>query len=137
MTTPKSKVRIRLESRSDTDKSVQGYEGDLYIKGAHVYVRYEEPLGEQGRTATLIKLERRELRIVRQGDVQAEQTFVAGEKRVGFYQNEHGRMELEMHTHALENALEMGLGTVRWSYDLYVAGEPAGLFRVQLSIEEA
>jgi len=137
MTTPKAKVRIRIESRSDTDKAVQDYEGDLYMKGAHVYVRYEEPAGDQGRTATLIKLEQRELRIVRQGDVQAEQTFVAGEKRVGFYQTEHGRMELEMHTHELEAALAQGRGTVRWSYNLYVAGEPAGLFQVQLSIEEA
>ena len=54
---------------------MQKARGDLYRKGDHTYIRYEEEPNELGRTVTLIKLEDNQIRIVRQGDVQAEQTF--------------------------------------------------------------
>lgn len=132
----KQRVRIRLESRSGGRTTKQSMEGDLYFKGEHVYIRYEEPPSELGRTVTLLRLEAGEVRIIRQGDVRAEQTFAPGEKRIGFYQTAQGRMELEMKTHELSQDIRAGIGTVSWSYDLYVSGEHAGHYRIKLLIQE-
>ncbi|UJF33635.1 DUF1934 domain-containing protein [Paenibacillus hexagrammi] len=136
MTTAKMGVRIRIESRSAGQATKQTAEGELYLKGEHVYIRYEEKPSELGRTVTLIKLEAGQVKIIRQGDVQADQTFVPGEKRVGFYQTAQGRMELEMETHELTQNMEAGIGTVHWSYDLYASGEHAGHYRIKLNIQK-
>ncbi|OPH49001.1 hypothetical protein BC351_37865 [Paenibacillus ferrarius] len=134
--TAKARVRIRIESRSGSETTVQKARGDLYRKGNHTYIRYEEEPNELGRTVTLIKLEENQIRIVRQGDVQAEQTFVAGEKRIGYYQTPQGRLELEIETHELKSEAEQGIGITRWSYDLYASGAHAGAYRIKLLIQE-
>jgi uncharacterized beta-barrel protein YwiB (DUF1934 family) len=134
--TAKERVRIRIESRSGSETTVQKARGDLYRKGNHTYIRYEEEPNELGRTVTLIKLEENLIRIVRQGDVQAEQTFVAGEKRIGFYQTTQGRLELEIETHELTSEAEQGIGITRWRYDLYASGTHAGTYRIKLLIQE-
>ena len=46
----KQRVRVRIESRQDEVETVQTIIGDLYLKGDHVYIRYERPSGELGRT---------------------------------------------------------------------------------------
>lgn len=130
------RVRIRIESRSGGESVVQTAEGNLYLKGNHTYIRYEEPPEELGRTVTLLKLSPGELRIIRQGDVQAEQTFVPGEKRIGFYQTAQGRMELDIQTHEFRSESGQGSRTLTWSYDLYAAGDHAGRYRIKLSIQE-
>ncbi|NEW07591.1 DUF1934 domain-containing protein [Paenibacillus sp. SYP-B3998] len=133
--TAKQRVRIRIESRSGSETTVQRARGDLYRKGNHTYIRYEEEPNELGRTVTLIKLEENQIRIIRQGDVQAEQTFVVGEKRIGFYQTPQGRLELEIETHELTSEAEAGIGITRWSYDLYASGTHAGKYRIKLLIQ--
>ena len=134
--TAKQRVRIRIESRSGSETTVQKARGDLYRKGDHTYIRYEEEPNELGRTVTLIKLEDNQIRIVRQGDVQAEQTFLPGEKRIGFYQTPQGRLELEIETHELTSEAVHGIGITRWSYDLYASGTHAGTYRIKLLIQE-
>jgi uncharacterized beta-barrel protein YwiB (DUF1934 family) len=133
---PKQRVRILIESRQDGQKTLQEALGELYVKGGHAYVRYEEQASELGRTTSLLRLEPAQIKIIRQGDVQSEQTFVAGEKRAGFYQTAQGKLELEMQTRELHTDLSHGLGTVSWKYDLYVAGDYAGLYKIKLSIRE-
>jgi uncharacterized beta-barrel protein YwiB (DUF1934 family) len=132
----KQRVRVRIESRQDEQDSVQALLGDLYLKGDHAYIRYEESAAELGKTITLLKVEPGQIRIIRQGDVESEQTFAPGEKRIGFYKTIQGRLELEMHTQELAANIVLGLGSVIWSYDLYVQGEHAGLYRIQLWIQE-
>ncbi|MDD9270561.1 DUF1934 domain-containing protein [Paenibacillus sp. GCM10023248] len=134
--TDKTRVRIRIESRSGSETNVQKARGDLYRKGDHTYIRYEEEPNELGRTVTLIKLEENQIRIVRQGDVQAEQTFVPGEKRIGFYHTPQGRLELEVDTHELKSEAVHGIGITRWKYDLYASGTHAGTYRIKLLIQE-
>jgi uncharacterized beta-barrel protein YwiB (DUF1934 family) len=134
--TEKRRVRIRIESTQDGQQTLQTADGDLYPKGDHVYIRYEEAQSELGRTTTLLKLEPGQIRIIRQGDVASEQTFVPGERRIGFYQTVQGRLELEMQTHGLESEVSQGLGWVTWSYELFVQGEPAGLYEIKLVIQE-
>jgi uncharacterized beta-barrel protein YwiB (DUF1934 family) len=134
--TAKRRVRIRIESRSGSETTVQKAKGELYLKGEHIYIRYEEAPNELGRTVTLIKLETNQIRIIRQGDVQAEQTFVPGEKRIGFYQTPQGKLELEIETHELKAEAVQGIGITRWSYDLYASGTHAGHFQIKLLIQE-
>jgi len=134
--TAKQRVRIRIESRSGSETTVQKARGELYRKGDHSYIRYEEEPNELGRTVTLIKLETGQIRIIRQGDVQAEQMFVPGEKRVGFYHTPQGRLELETETHELTSEAVHGIGITRWSYDLYASGTHAGHYRIKLLIQE-
>jgi uncharacterized beta-barrel protein YwiB (DUF1934 family) len=132
---PKQQVRLRIESRSGKEVIVQEALGLLYPKGDHFYIRYDEAEAEMGRTITMVKLENGQARIIRQGDVQSEQTFVPGEKRLGFYQTSQGKLTLEVHTHSYANDLQDGPGTAAWSYDLYVAGEHAGRYQIKLSIQ--
>jgi uncharacterized beta-barrel protein YwiB (DUF1934 family) len=134
--TGKQRVRIRIESKQEGQETLQLAQGDLYPKGKHFYIRYEEAEAELGRTTTLLKLETGQLRIIRQGDVESEQKFVPGERSVGFYQTTQGRLELEMHTHGMSSDLNLGLGWVSWSYDLIVQGEPAGFYEIKLVIQE-
>jgi uncharacterized beta-barrel protein YwiB (DUF1934 family) len=132
----KQRVRIRIESRQGGQEDLQLAQGDLYPKGKHFYIRYDEAAAELGRTTTLLKLETGQMRIIRQGDVESEQSFVPGERSIGFYQTTQGRLELEMHTHDMSSDLNDGLGWVSWSYDLIVQGEPAGLYEIKLVIQE-
>jgi uncharacterized beta-barrel protein YwiB (DUF1934 family) len=132
----KRKVRIRIEGRQGGQETLQLAEADLYPKGKHFYLRYQEAASELGRTTTLLKLESSRLRIIRQGDVESEQSFIPGERSIGFYQTAQGRLELEMHTHDMSADLNEGLGSVSWSYDLIVQGEPAGLYEIKLVIQE-
>lgn len=134
--TSKERVLIRIESMADGQKSLQSAEGDLYLKGGHAYIRYEESSADLGRTTTLLRMDPSQLKIIRQGDIQSEQTFVPGEKRTGFYQTAQGKLQLETHTHEWSVELNRGIGSVSWSYDLYMAGEHAGLYRLKLSIHE-
>ncbi|MNI10680.1 putative beta-barrel protein YwiB [compost metagenome] len=134
--TPKQRVSIRIESRIDGQESAHTAEGDLYLKGKHAYIRYEESGAELGKTTTLIRLDPDEVKIIRQGDIQSEQIFVPGEQRIGFYHTAQAKLELVVHTHDWNFELNNGLGHVSWSYDLYMAGDHAGLYRLKLLIQE-
>ncbi|MBP1994964.1 DUF1934 domain-containing protein [Paenibacillus eucommiae] len=134
--TPKQRVHIRIESQQAEEQTVQLAEGELYPKGDHAYIRYEEADSGLGQTFTILKLEPDQIRIIRQGNVKSEQTFVRGEKRIGFYETVQGKLELEMHTRDLTAELIQGIGWAAWSYDLYVQGEHAGLYTIKLWIRE-
>jgi len=130
------KVKIKIESYIDDDSGIQqDAEGDLYHKGDHYYLRYKEPDLEMSGTTTLIKLESGLVRIIRQGSVRSEQTFKAGNRLKGYYDAPHGKLELETETEQLTVRLEQGLGTVDWSYSLFVMGERTGAYRLRLTVE--
>lgn len=139
------RVDITLESFAAGERIVRRMEGDLFLKGEQVYVRYDEPPeAEMGRTITTVKAERGELRIVRHGDVRFEQTFIPGKRHIGYLQTPQGRMELETETLSLDvqqddspNSLDginapAGPLTIGWSYKLSVMGEEAGEYRLLL-----
>jgi uncharacterized beta-barrel protein YwiB (DUF1934 family) len=129
------KVNIQIESYIDDDPGIrQVAEGDLYHKGDHYYLRYKEPDQEMAGTTTLIKLESGLVRIIRQGSVRSEQTFKVGQRLKGYYDAPQGKLELETDTAQLTVHLEQGLGTVEWSYSLFVMGEKAGVYRLKLTV---
>lgn len=130
------RVRIRIDSRTGGQRLSQQTEGDWYAKGSHYYVRYAEASPEGGQTTTIVKLEPNAIKIMRRGDVQADQTFVPGEKRLGYYETAGVRLELETRTMRWEQDLQDGFGTVLWSYSLEIAGAPAQTCSVKLTIED-
>jgi uncharacterized beta-barrel protein YwiB (DUF1934 family) len=134
--TPPAPVSIRIESRSGNQRIVQEAFGDLYERGGRVYIRYPETAPEYGRTMTMIKLEPSAVAIVRQGDVRSDQTFVPGQRRIGYYETAQGRLELAVRTHRAGVDMSGPSGTVELHYELEVAGESAGTYIVKLTIRE-
>jgi len=131
----KMPVQVTIDSFADGQRLRQSAAGDLYRKGDHYYLRYEEADPEMEGTVTTIKLERGRIRLVRSGTVRSELVFVEGQSCRGSYETPQGNLELQTVTTAMMSDLAEGLGTADWSYELYVAGERTGSFRLQLTIE--
>lgn len=136
---PESKpVSLVLTSRQGAEETVQHLRGDAVRRGEAVYIRYEEPdSGPEGATTrTLIKLTGDELKIMRHGGVEAEQTFRSGSRIPGFYRSPFTRFNLSTDTVKLESNWDGAVGQVVWEYDLYVFEELSGRFELSLYIQE-
>lgn len=132
----KRQVHVEIESFADGQRIRQSVTGDLYRKGDHYYLRYDEADPEMKGTVTTIKLERDRIRLVRSGNVRSELVFIQGKSCRGAYDTPQGSLELQTMTRSMMSELSEGLGTVDWSYDLYVSGEMAGAFRLRLTLSE-
>jgi uncharacterized beta-barrel protein YwiB (DUF1934 family) len=130
------KVHVLIESYSGDQHIVQRTEGELYPKGNHYYLRYEETDPEMKGVVTTIRLEGDSIRIIRQGSLRSEQSFIAGRRLPGYYDTQQGKLALETATHTLVIGLSGGVGTVDWSYDLYIMEEKSGAYRLRLTITE-
>jgi uncharacterized beta-barrel protein YwiB (DUF1934 family) len=130
------KVHVLIESYSGEQHIVQHAQGDLYPKGNHYYLRYEETDPEMKGVVTTIRLEGDSIRIIRQGSLRSEQSFIAGHRLQGYYDTQQGKLALETATDALVICLTGGVGTVEWSYDLYVMEEMSGTYKLRLTITE-
>lgn len=130
----KKAVSVVIESFSEGQRMQQSVQGELFPKGDHYYLRYEEADPEMSGTMTTIKLERDRIRLLRSGSVRSELTFVQGQSCRGSYEMPQGSLELHTDTTSMIIDLLEGLGTVDWSYDLYVAGEKSGSFRLKVTI---
>ncbi len=135
-----SKQQVQLQIKSDIDGQIitQKVPGELYMKGGNVYYRYEEPEASvsMGPTVTTVKvaLADRQIKVIRHGGLQSEQTFRLDEPGIGFYQTPQGDLELETQTHDIGIQLVQGIGQVSWVYDLWVNNELAGNYKLQLNI---
>jgi uncharacterized beta-barrel protein YwiB (DUF1934 family) len=130
-------VRITIESRQQGETVEQTVKGSVVIKRDTVYIRYMEPEEHQmGETSTTIKFAFDELRVIRHGEVEAEQVFRMNETMQGFYRV--GPMKLPMATKllAVNNRLEQGVGELAWSYMLILDEESAHPVDVRLRIQE-
>jgi uncharacterized beta-barrel protein YwiB (DUF1934 family) len=133
----KRPVTLKIHSIAEGQEPiVQQLTGDMYAKGDHWYLRYQEPGSELGRTATTVRIDREHIRVIRQGDVRSEQIFALHGQRHGYYDTPQGKLELTTDTVSLQVALdaEIGHGTVSWEYDLTVSGDPAGRYRLRIDI---
>lgn len=129
-------VNIELLSIMDEERIEQRYQGELIRRGDTNYLRYTEKDEEGEEIRTVVKLAEREIKITRRGQVESEQLFVLHERKKGQYRTKMGRLWIETDTLTMDMKLEDGLGEVAWSYSLYVADEPAGLFQITLNIRE-
>ncbi|WJH35761.1 DUF1934 domain-containing protein [Paenibacillus sp. CC-CFT747] len=129
-------VTLQINSRIDGEEIRQSFSAERYRKGDSFYFRYRETDPAMGRTATILKVAPGEIRILRHGDVESEQTFVPDGRRNGFYQTPQGLLELGTETRELAVRLVNGTGTVSWSYDLFVSGEPSGTCRLEIIVTD-
>ncbi|MEF2968994.1 DUF1934 domain-containing protein [Paenibacillus sp. M1] len=134
----RNKAKIVVASRQGADETVQEIIGEAFVRGDTAYIKYEEP--EQGPTGgttrTIVKITGGELKIMRHGEVESEQTFQVGRRLPGFYRSPFTKFNLSTHTRTLETRLDGPFGHVAWEYDLYVYEELSGHFSISLHIQE-
>ncbi|MDO7908676.1 DUF1934 domain-containing protein [Paenibacillus sp. JX-17] len=131
-------VTVRLKSRQDGEQVIQELPGEATIRGSQLYVRYEEPNSgpEGGATRTTVKIGEQELKIIRHGEVQSEQSFELGRRLPGFYRSPYTSFALSTHTTKLEVHRDGLNGKVEWTYDLYAFEQLSGHFAISLHIQE-
>lgn len=132
----KRSVLLQITSRSGGQLIEQEFTAELYVKGDHCFYRYNETDENMGRTVTTVKVEPKQIRIIRHGDIQSEQSFALQSHKSFFYQTPQGRLELTTFTHEIIMNLSDQLGTVSWSYDLFVEDQLSAKFELTISIKE-
>lgn len=101
-------VQIRPHSRYEGEDVLQEMQGEAVVKGAYLYVRYEEPQAgpERGMTRTTLKLGEQSIKIIRHGEVESEQTFELNRKLPGFYRSPYMSFALSTNTQKLELSIQ-------------------------------
>ncbi|WP_055105451.1 DUF1934 domain-containing protein [Paenibacillus ihumii] len=129
---------IVINSRQGDEVSEQRIYGESMTRGSTVYVRYVEPESGPtgGTTRATVKIAQNELKIIRHGEVESEQTFQQGRRLPGFYKSPYTRFNLSTDTSRLEYRLEGSRRIVTWEYDLLVYEEMTGHFVISLHIQE-
>lgn len=132
------RAAITICSRQDGEETVEQLQGEVFTKGSTVYIKYEQSVAEpkEGVTRTMIKISDNELKIMRHGMVQSEQTFQQGQRLPGFYRSPFMSFNLSTKTDHLVVKLEETRGDVEWGYDLYVYDDFSGHFSISLHIQE-
>jgi uncharacterized beta-barrel protein YwiB (DUF1934 family) len=134
--TEKRIVQLQITSRSEGQIIEQTFKAELYVKGDNCYYRYYETDENMGRTITTLKVEPQQIRIIRHGDIQSEQTFALRTNKTFYYETAQGRLELSTYTHEINVSLTDQVGTVSWSYDLFVSDELSGTYSLTVKISE-
>src|SRR5690606_1335568 len=80
----------------------QELQAQLFQKGKAVYIRYNEELEGNGSVSTTLKVEERQVTIIRHGAVRMNHVYRLGEKTTSMYQTPHGALEMEADTTQLE-----------------------------------
>lgn len=132
----KQNVRIHIESMVDGLPVIQDVQAQMYQKEDSIYYRYPEQEEQMGKTTALLKVQEDQIKMNRHGDVEAEQTFEVGKELPGFFHFPQGRMKLRIQTQSIEQQLEQGIGTIKWSYDGWSEDTFLGHFKLQLTIQE-
>lgn len=131
---------VTLESLQDGQKNVMKAAGEVIARGAQLYIRYEEaeqgPRGEAVSVRTTIKISGSELKLIRHGSIESEQSFVLGRRLPGFYRSPYTQFNLSTDTRKLDITRKGRSLNVSWEYDLYVYGELSGQFAISLYIQE-
>ncbi|WP_172257601.1 DUF1934 domain-containing protein [Saccharibacillus deserti] len=133
-----SRVLITINSRQGEETVEQTLAGQLFRKDRALYLRYEEPgaSGNPGSVRTLLKITQEELKVIRHGEVESEQSFRLGSSLPGFYRSPYTRFALVTHTRELSVRMEGSAGEIFWAYELEVHNAISGHFAVSLTIQE-
>lgn len=133
-------VSVTLESLQDGQRHITQAAGEATARGTQLYIRYEEseqgPRGESLSVRTTLKISDSELKLIRHGAVQSEQSFAAGHRLPGFYRSPYAKFNLSTDTRKLEVRRDGRTLRVMWEYDLYVYEELSGQFAISLHIQE-
>jgi uncharacterized beta-barrel protein YwiB (DUF1934 family) len=129
----KRSVRIDIESRSAGQGMTQSAQGELFFKEEQLVLRYAESDPSLGRTMTTMKIEPGEIKVIRHGDVESDQSYRPGHTTRGVLRTSGAILSLEKRTHEIRCDMNEHGGTVRWSYDMIMNGEPAGMFELSVT----
>lgn len=132
------RVLIRISSRQDEETVEQTLAGQLFEKEKSLFIRYAEP-GADGSgegVRTLLKVTPEELKIIRHGEVESEQSFRKGSRLPGFYRSPYARFALMTHTRELRVRMQGLSGEICWEYELEVQDVISGRFSISLTIQE-
>lgn len=131
-----NQVQLTLQSDQDGEQSTTQFIGQAFQKGSSLYIRYTEsadPLQQEVRT--VVKIDDHEVKIMRRGGVESDQTFRQEEQLPGSYRSPFMTFALSTHTTQLTQELDGHLGRVNWEYELYVHEELTGTFKISLHIQ--
>lgn len=133
-------VSVSLESLQDGQKNVMNAAGEVIARGPLLYIRYEEaepgPRGEAVSVRTTIKISGSELKLIRHGSIESEQSFALGRRLPGFYRSPYAQFNLSTDTRKLDIVREGRSLKLSWEYDMYVYEELSGQFAIRLYIQE-
>ncbi|MCM3342209.1 DUF1934 domain-containing protein [Paenibacillus sp. MER TA 81-3] len=151
-------VRIVIDSRQDDERVTQEVTGELYRKGSHFYVRYIEPINHpdgqndgdsdmsaSSPTQVMIKISKRQIKLMRRGQVESEQTFSYLEKQGGYYRSQALRFPMTTYTTLMEwnnpwpfeGPLQFDQLMLTWAYQLYIEEQCTGQFEIKLKMTPA
>lgn len=157
----RAQVRITLESEIDGEKQIIEHKGEWFCKNRSIFIRYEEK-ESYGKASTVVRWRDRELSVTRRGDVESEQTFVAGARRYGQYVSSLTKFRLETDTTLLwmqcGDMLQSGDGMqsevkmqsessakepeltlpmlLEWHYTMWIEDQLTGTFKIRLRAEK-
>ncbi|WP_026136423.1 MULTISPECIES: YwiB family protein [Paenibacillus] len=136
--TESNEVHLTLRSDQNGESVITHFTGQAFEKGSSIYIRYTEtPESTQQEVRTTVRISKDEIKIMRHGGVEAEQSFRQGEQLTGFYRSPFTRFALITHTSLIHNELNGYMGKVTWEYELYVHEQLNGTFKVSLDIQAA
>ncbi|WP_088036748.1 DUF1934 domain-containing protein [Evansella clarkii] len=127
---------IRDSGRKDTTEIKA--EGLLFQKGASVFLRFQEPDEEAGKTVQTIKIKNEEMSVIRKGAVTMNQRFIQGAETEGMYHSPYGPMEMITKTKEVYynwNSTSK-TGKLRLRYNLRLQGGNAGDYDMRVTIRE-
>ncbi|MGN7384316.1 DUF1934 domain-containing protein [Paenibacillus sp. SAFN-117] len=130
-------IRLTVRSLQEDEETSRTFTAAWYPKEKNGYIRYQEEESDMGNTTTTVKVGREEIKVIRHGDLQSEQTFILHRWIPGFYRTQQGIIHLETYTHRLAVHLVDGIGKICWDYELRVQGSSAGRFSLTLDTEPA
>src|SRR5699024_65762 len=132
--TDKMAVSLTLNTTSAGHQTTYEVDGDLYLKGAVIYIRYPESNQEMGNTFSTVKIKPDAIKVMRKGDIESEQRFMLGRLLDGYYQLGNRRMNMQQNTLRMERKLVDGLGTIHWTYQLWLEGQSTEEITVYLQV---
>lgn len=131
-----NQVQLTLQSDQDGEQSTTQFIGQAFQKGSSLYIRYTESADTlQQEVRTVVKIDDHEVKIMRRGAVESDQTFRQEERLPGSYRSPFATFTLLTHTRQLTQVLDGHLGRVNWEYELYVHEELTGTFKISLHIQ--
>ncbi|MET3506726.1 DUF1934 domain-containing protein [Halalkalibacter oceani] len=134
-------IKMRFQTRIDHQDHTDAYEfttrGELFHKGKHDYLRFEEVLNNET-IQTTMKWNGRELILIRQGVILMRQTFIAGETTVGRYVTPEASWETTAVTEKVFVQWPAGKvkGRIDLTYQFELQGQATGKHTVRLTLEE-
>ncbi len=133
---------MRFQTKIEQGDHTESYEfttqGELYYKGGHEYLRFQETLSETEKVQTTMKWNGRELMLIRQGVILMRQPFIAGEETIGRYVTPEASWETRAKTDMLVVTwpLNKEQGQIELGYQFALQGQDTGKHYVLLTLEE-